>query len=305
MINNTLSIPRKINILLQGSPRSVNRHMLIDIEKSLKNSLSFKSDWIKIRVCGQSNSFINQLIIGNQSLYNQQAFYSATKWLLKTQDFQTGCWFIHIERTYGNHHQYHLRMPWCSAMAQGFISLEMNDFDGILLFHLGQAASLLVRLYSLTNHREHRLAILRAIQPLWSSNLTRAYFNNRFLWLEEYPLTSSSQGLFVLNGCLYALIGLIDVYTIDRQSYLFELINEIINSLHQMLPYYIHPNISNWSLYDLSHITMKTKLNSASFSYHLVHITLLQCLSEIFRKSNYSISQFFDSYARRFRSAIL
>ena len=72
-----------------------------------------------------------------------------------------------------------------------------------------------------------------------------------------------------------------------------------------MLPYYIHPQISNWSLYDLSHITMKTKLNSASYSYHLVHITLLQCLSEIFRTSNYSISKFFDSYARRFQSAIL
>jgi hypothetical protein len=119
MLNNDLNISRMINIPLQGFPRSVNRHMLIDIEKSLKKFLALKFDWIKIRVCGQSNSFVNQLIIGNQSLYNQQAFHSAVQWLLKTQDFQTGCWFIHIQRTYG---PYHLRMPWCSAMAQGFIS---------------------------------------------------------------------------------------------------------------------------------------------------------------------------------------
>jgi hypothetical protein len=171
--------------------------------------------------------------------------------------------------------------------------------------HLGQAASLLVRLYSITSDPEHLLAIRRAIQPLWSSNITRAYFKQSFLWLEEYPLKSSSKGLFVLNGCLYTLIGLIDVYIIDHQSYLFELINEILNSLHHLLPYYIHPQIPNWSLYDLSHITMKTKLNSASYSYHLVHITLLQCLSGIFRTSNYSMSQLFDSYARRFQSAIL
>jgi hypothetical protein len=121
MINND---PKKINIPLQGSPRSVNRHMLIDIEKSLKTSVVLKSDWIKIQVCGQSNSFISQLIIGNQSLYDQQAFYSATHWLLKTQDIQTGCWFIHVQRAYGDHHQYHLRMPWCSAMAQGSISFK-------------------------------------------------------------------------------------------------------------------------------------------------------------------------------------
>jgi hypothetical protein len=79
----------------------------------------------------------------------------------------------------------------------------------------------------------------------------------------------------------------------------------MIFSLHHMLPYYIHPNISNWSLYDLSHITMKTKINTASYSYHLVHITLLQCLSQLFKKTNFSTSKLFDFYARRFISAIL
>jgi len=119
MIINQLQTPTKIIIPLQGSPRQVNRYMLIDIEKSIKKSLLFKNDLIKIRVCGKSYSFVNQLIIGNQTLYNQHAFYSATQWLLNTQDFKTGCWFIYIKRNFGNHHQYHLRMPWCSAMAQG------------------------------------------------------------------------------------------------------------------------------------------------------------------------------------------
>lgn len=171
--------------------------------------------------------------------------------------------------------------------------------------NLGQAASLLVRLYSITNNSQHLLAIRRAVQPLWSSNLTRAYFQNRFVWLEEYPLEPSDHGLFVLNGCLYALIGLVDVYAMDPQVYLLNLINEMINSLHHMLPYYVHPRVSNWSLYDLSHITLKTKLNTASYSYHLAHIILLQCLSQLFKKTNTSISQQLDFYARRFLSAIL
>ncbi|CAF0830633.1 unnamed protein product [Rotaria sp. Silwood1] len=286
MIINDLKSPTKIIIPLKGFPRQVNRHMLIDIEKSIQKLHLIKNDFIKIRICGEPNSFVNQLIIGNQTLYNQQAFYSATRWLLNTQDFKTGCWFIYVKRNYGNHHQYHLRMPWCSAMAQG------------------QAASLLIRLYTLTNDIQHFSAIRRAIQPLWSSNMTRAYFNNRFLWLEEYPLESPAKGLFVLNGCLYALIGIIDAHTIDPQSYLLELINEIIISLQYMLPHYIHSKISNWSLYDLSHITMQSKINTASDSYHLVHITLLQCLSQLFKKTNVSTSQLFDLYARRFISAI-
>lgn len=108
-----------IIIPIEGSPRSVNRHMIVDIEKSLKKSLSFQSDRIQIRVCGQSNSRINRCIIGNQTLYNEQAFYSTARWLLNHQDNQTGCWFVHIQRISNNQHQYPLRMPWCSAMAQG------------------------------------------------------------------------------------------------------------------------------------------------------------------------------------------
>ena len=96
-------------------------------------------------------------------------------------------------------------------------------------FYVGQATSLLVRLYIQTKNDEYLKAIRRAVQTLWSSNSTRAYFQNRFVWLEEYPFKSMNKGLFVLNGCLYALIGIIDVYTIDPQDYLFELINEIIN----------------------------------------------------------------------------
>ncbi|CAF1477358.1 unnamed protein product [Adineta steineri] len=285
-IHDLETLTKKI-IQLKGSPRQVNRYMLIDIEKLMQKTPFFRHDFIKIQICGDTQSSVDQLIIGNQTLYDQQAFYSATRWLLNNQDLQTGCWFIHVQRNYAHHTHYHLRNPWCSAMAQG------------------QAASLLVRLYSLTNNKEHLLAIRRAIQPLWSSNLTRAYFNNRFVWLEEYPLESATKGLFVLNGCLYALIGIIDANTIDYQPYLSELINQIIISLEHMLPYYVHPNISNWSIYDLSHITMKSKINTASYSYHLVHVTLLQCLRQLFKKTNDSVSQLFDFYVQRFTSVIL
>ena len=113
MIMKNLTTPTKIIIPIKGFPRQVNRHMRIDIEKSLKKSLIFKHDFLKIQLHGQSNSSIDQLIIGNQTSYSQQAFYSSTHWLLKNQDFKTGCWFSYVQR------EYPLRMPWCSAMAQG------------------------------------------------------------------------------------------------------------------------------------------------------------------------------------------
>ncbi len=176
----------------------------------------------------------------------------------------------------------------------------------LIFLDLGQAASLLVRLYSITRDAHHLLAIHRAIRPLWLSNSSRAYFNNRFLWLEEYPLEPPAQGLFVLNGCLYALLGIIDVHSIDPHPHLAQLINQILQSLHHMLPLYVHPNLTNWSLYDLSHLTMEsTVVNAASFSYHLVHITLLQCLSQIFKTTDSSSSHLFDAFAKQFQSAVI
>jgi hypothetical protein len=119
MTSNDSTTPTKIIIPLKNSPRQVNRHMLIDIEKSIKKSLLLPHDSIQFQFCGESDSIMNQIIIGDQTLYDQQAFYSATQWLLNTQDLKTGCWFIHVKRNYDNNHHYHLRMPWCSAMAQG------------------------------------------------------------------------------------------------------------------------------------------------------------------------------------------
>ena len=122
---NELNVPTKIIIPLEGFPRQVNRHMLIDIEKSIQRSLAIKSDFIKFQVCSELiHSSIDQLIIGNRTLYNQQAFYSSIQWLLNAQDFETGCWFIHVKRTYGTHNEYNIRMPWCSAMAQGKFFFE-------------------------------------------------------------------------------------------------------------------------------------------------------------------------------------
>ena len=119
-MNKTTTSASTIVIPLKGAPRRVNRHMLIDIEKaSVGQTRSTKAERVRLRLCSDSSTSIDQLVIGNQTLYEQEAFYSAARWLLHKQDAQTGCWFIRVPRTFGHQHRYHLRMPWCSAMAQG------------------------------------------------------------------------------------------------------------------------------------------------------------------------------------------
>ena len=120
-MNETTTSPRTVVIPLKSVPRPVNRDMLIDIEKSIGQSPLTKDDRVQLRLCGEPSTSIDQLIIGNQTLYEQEAFHSAARWLLDKQDAQTGCWFIRVPRTFGHQHRYHLRMPWCSAMAQGEI----------------------------------------------------------------------------------------------------------------------------------------------------------------------------------------
>lgn len=99
--------------------RSVNRYMLVDIEKAKKKSLLLMKDELQLRICGQSNAYVSHLVIGDQNRYHEQAYNSAVRWLLENQDPSTGCWLSRTPRSFGSHQQYRVPIPWCSAMAQG------------------------------------------------------------------------------------------------------------------------------------------------------------------------------------------
>ena len=125
--NQTMNNESKIiEIFLAGAPRRVNRFMLVDILKASKPSALLSTDSLRVRLCGNRKSFVQKLIISNRTVYDEQAFYSATRWLLNNQDQLTGCWPIGFTRYFGTKRKYHLPVPWCSAMSQG------NSFRSIL-----------------------------------------------------------------------------------------------------------------------------------------------------------------------------
>lgn len=99
-------------------------------------------------------------------------------------------------------------------------------------------------------------------------------------WFEEYPTVP---GTFVLNGFLYALIGLYDfsklsnMYSNDTN----ELLNEGLKSLRALLPLY---DTGSGSIYDLRHISLQSAPNLARWDYHSVHIYLLKWLYNIYNE---------------------
>ena len=115
-------------------------------------------------------------------------------------------------------------------------------------------------------------------------------FLNKFLWFQEYPTEPNT---FVLNGFMYSLIGLYDLWhTIKYSTQLKEnqsvseegieagdLFLRGMSSLETILPLY---DVASGSVYDLRHVTMPgVEPKVARWDYHSVHINLLYLLSTI------------------------
>lgn len=155
------------------------------------------------------------------------------------------------------HHTFPLPPPWLSAMAQG------------------QGASLLVRLHGATGEERYADAARRALMPLRvpselggvEAQLGGGPFP------EEYPTRPPS---FVLNGGVFALFGLYDVWKgLDdpEAGGLFERsADTLARSVHRW-------DTGWWSRYDLFPHPVP---NIASSAYHLLHISQLQALNELY-----------------------
>ncbi|CAF1647537.1 unnamed protein product, partial [Didymodactylos carnosus] len=114
------------------SDRKINRNLKIDLEKALKIKINEKYILFDVQLCEQCK--IKQFSIGNLTLYNEQAFFKSAEWLLTTQNDITGCWYMTIVRQFAQ--DYKLNPNWCSSMSQGL------------------AASLFIRMFSLTNEKK-------------------------------------------------------------------------------------------------------------------------------------------------------
>ncbi len=144
---------------------------------------------------------------------------------VKEETNETAVWWHHHYN-----HKYEIKPPWASAMAQG----------EIISFYL--------RLYQILGDENLLETAKKAYNFLgveFENGGVRRYDENGDLWFEEYP---SKQPSFVLNGFIYALFGLIDLYRVTG----FETVKQDIDACIQTLKKNIHRfDTGYWSRYDL------------------------------------------------------
>jgi len=153
----------------------------------------------------------------------------------------------------------------------------------------GQAISVLCRAYHVTGEARFLKAATAALAPFTRDSKTeggvRASFMNRLDWYEEYPTNPST---FILNGFMYSLIGLFDLWkTNPANSTAEKLYQRGMESLVELLPLY---DSGSGTFYDLRHFTMKTTPKIARWDYHSTHINQLLLLSSIQNDSSLKIT---------------
>jgi heparosan-N-sulfate-glucuronate 5-epimerase len=142
--------------------------------------------------------------------------------------------------------------PWISGMLQG------------------QALSLLLRAYQRTGSTEIALLSQQAARAFLydlddGGVLSKTLNGNSFI--EEYAFLPASH---VLNGCLYAMIGLHDYLTTFPDQTLENILKDTVRGVEEVLPDF---DLGWWSKYSLG-----LRWNMATYYYHNVHIQLLNYL---------------------------
>jgi len=151
-----------------------------------------------------------------------------------------------------------LKTPWASAMAQG------------------QACSLLIRLYYFTKDKKYYDTCKLAMKPFQidvkDGGLKRGFFG--YDYYEEYPTIGSN---FTLNGFMFALIGLYDVWMVANDETAHKLYKNGFKALVYSLPFY---DINGISLYHLGHLFNEGGSPHFNTGYHKVHIEQLRVINQ-------------------------
>ena len=241
----------------------ITRDLVTDFQKGIKLLIKKKGKKMNIHrvmsVNFRGHGWVDNITLANSAHLAQ--FYYAANWLVLHQDDQGG-WPNMITRKLANGM---LQLPpgWYSAMAQG------------------QAMSLLTRAYVRTKNKKYLDSALRATNVFEIPSVeggVLAKFMDKYNWYEEYPTMPSS---FVLNGFMYALIGLYDLKVIapsSKAQHAERLYNLGIQSLKAMLPFF---DTGSGSIYDLRHTTLGTAPNLARWDYHTTHINQLLLLATV------------------------
>jgi hypothetical protein len=185
----------------------------------------------------------------------------------KYEDEHQAVWFHHhVEE------KYKIKPPWPSAMAQGEI------------------ISFFLRMYQLNYDEQLLKTAQKAYQNLVLETHhggTRYIDSHGYVWLEEYPSNPPS---LVLNGFIYALFGIIDLYRVTRHEIYLQDVQQCIKTIQNHLHLY---DAGYWSYYDL----YKKELVRYYYQKN-VHVLQLKVLYQLFQLKE------FDFFAQKWEKNI-
>lgn len=198
-------------------------------------------------------------------------FLQAAQWLMENQDPNTGAWHVPVA-----FNQNQFKYSLADEIPPGWIS-SMGS---------AHAMSVLTRAYRETGNEEFLQASAKAIKVFsipTSQGGVEARFMQSKIWFEEYPTHPNS---FVLNGFMYSLLGLYDLWQTSSQVLTMEsvakesqsLFEQGLKSLVSMAPLF---DTGSGSTYDLRHFSMGGPPKLARWDYHSTHVNLLYVLSTI------------------------
>jgi len=171
-----------------------------------------------------------------------QQFTKIADWFARVDN---GVWAYHFDWN-------DLKAPWVSCMAQG---------EGI---------SVLARAYILTGNQRYLDLARMAVTPLErliSDGGVQSTLDTGDVFLEEYPSESLAH---VLNGCLYAVIGILEL----RRLLEIPALDNLIKVVHTTLERNIHRwDVGYWTAYDLVNEKGVGPRNIATATYHSLHIS--------------------------------
>ncbi|EQB38980.1 MULTISPECIES: D-glucuronyl C5-epimerase family protein [Virgibacillus] len=200
------------------------------------------------------------LYLKNKDEQSKQKFLSVAAWFLQNQNSQGG-WAYQFDHAYYPSRLEKLKAPWYSSIG------------------LGMAMSVLARASYLTKNTTYQNKALQATSIFQTSSNDHgilAKFEGKYSFYEECPTNPPS---YILNGFMFALIGLYDLHkqTGNRQAGM--LYEDGVRTLKRMLPLY---DLGNRTAYDLTHYTTDGGYpNIASWGYHVTHIHLLAALNSV------------------------
>ncbi|MGG0718526.1 D-glucuronyl C5-epimerase family protein [Robertmurraya massiliosenegalensis] len=200
------------------------------------------------------------LYLINKDEESKKKFMKVANWFMEHQD-KSGGWNYQFDFHYYSTRLEKIKAPWYSAIG------------------MGVALSVLSRASFLTNEKKYIVNALKAkkiFETPSSSNGILAKFEGKYHFYEECPTNPPS---FILNGFMYSLIGLYDLYKSSADQGVYKLYQNGITTLKRMLPLY---DLGTRTAYDLTHYTTEGFYpNIAKWGYHITHIYQLQAINSI------------------------